>query len=49
MGKDLKIKHSVSFPLTKYGEFFFIKQLCMGEQTFFGKMFGGMFYMGTND
>ena len=45
MGQGFKIKHSVSFPPTKYGQTFFIKKLCMGEQTFLG----GMFYMGTND
>ena len=37
MGKDLKINRSVSSPTTKYGETFFIKKLCMGEQTFLGK------------
>ena len=49
MGNDLKIKHSVSSPPTKYGEPFFIKKLCMGEQMFSGKFFGGIFYMGTTD
>ena len=34
-------------PPTKYGETFLVKNLCMGEQTFFGK-FMGMFHMGTN-
>ena len=33
---------------TKYRGTFFIKKLCMGEQTFFGQMFLGMFYMETN-
>ena len=39
MGKDLKIKHSVSSPSTKYGGAFFIKRLCMREQTFLGNFF----------
>ena len=34
IGKDLKIKHSVCSPPTKYGGTFFIVKLCMGEQTF---------------
>ena len=48
MGKDLKIKHSVSSHPTKYGGTFFIKKLCIGEQTFLGKFFWDVF-MGTND
>ena len=28
---------------------FFLKKLCMAQQTFLGKFMGGMFYMGTND
>ena len=47
MGRDLKIKHSVSSPRTKYGGTFFRRKLCMGEQTFLGKFFGR--YFGTND
>ena len=43
MGKDLKVKHSVPLPPTKYGGTFFIKKLCMGEQTFLGKGLGGCF------
>ena len=46
MGKDMKIKHSVSSPLTKYGGTFFVKKLCMGEQTFLGKFMGGYFTWG---
>ena len=46
MGKDLKIKHSVFSPPTKYGETFFIKKVCMGEKTFLGKFFGGCFTWG---
>ena len=49
MGKDLKIKHSVSSLPTNYGETFFIKKLSMGLKNFFGQFFGEMFYMGTND
>ena len=56
MGKDLKIKHSVSSPPppppdppTKYGGAFFVKKRYMGERNFFGKIYWGMFYMGTND
>ena len=30
-------------------ELFFIKKRCMGGKNFFGQIFGGMFYMGTND
>ena len=41
--KDLKIKHSVSSPPYKIWETFFMKKLCMGEQTFLGKFFGGCF------
>ena len=43
MGKDLKVKHSVPLPPTKYGGTFFIKKLCMGEQTFLGKGLAGCF------
>ena len=46
MGIDLKIKHSISSPLTKYGETFFIKRLCTGKQTFLGKFFRGCFTWG---
>ena len=46
MGKGTRIKHSVSSPLAKYGESFFIKMLCMGEQTFLGKFMGGCFTWG---
>ena len=58
MGIDLKIKHSVSFPPTKYGGTFFINflKLFMREQTLLDKFFGGCFtweliiisYMGGN-
>ena len=53
MEKELKIKKSVSSPPsppTKYwgtdGGTVFIKKLCMGEQTFLGKYFGGCFAWG---
>ena len=48
MGKGLKIKQCLPSP-TKYGENVFIEKLCMGEETFLGEIFGGMFYMETND
>ena len=34
MGRDLKIKQSVSSPPTKYGGTFFIKKLCKGTNLF---------------
>ena len=40
MGKDMKIKHSVSSPPYKVWGTFSV-QLCMGEQTFLGKFMGG--------
>ena len=48
MGKDMKIKYSVSSPLpsTKYGGSFFAKKLCMAEQTFLGKFIEGCFTWG---
>ena len=46
MGKDLKIKHSVSSPPAKYWGTFFIKKLCMGEQTFLVNLFLGCFTWG---
>ena len=36
----MKIKHSVSSPPTKYWEIFFIKKLCMEENTFLDKFMG---------
>ena len=47
MGKDMKIKHSVSSPPTKYEGTFFAKKLCMVER--FWANLWGMFYMGTDD
>ena len=49
LGKGMKIKNSISSPPTKHEETFFVKNLCMTEQTFWGQMYRGMFYMGTND
>ena len=46
MGKDLKIKHSVSSPPPTYRGTFLIKELCMGKQTFLGKFLGGCFTWG---
>ena len=46
MGKNLEMKHSVSYPPTKYGETFFIKKLYMEKQTFLGKFFGVCFTWG---
>ena len=41
MGKDMKIKHSISSSATKYGGTLVVKKLCMREQTFLGKFIGG--------
>ena len=49
MGKDMKIKYTVSSRPTKYGQTFFVKKLCIGGTNFFGQIYRGMFYMGTND
>ena len=46
MGKDMKIKHIVSCPLTKHWGTFFVKKLCMEEQTFLGKFMGECFTWG---
>ena len=49
MGKGLKINHSVSSPPYKvWGNFFHKKAFHWGTK-FFGQIYGGMFYMGTND
>ena len=48
MGKDMKIKHSVSSRPAKYGECFRKKAL-LGRIHFLGQIYGRMFYMGTND
>ena len=46
MEKDMKIKHSVSSPPTRYGGTFLAKKFCMGEQTFLSKFMGGCFTWG---
>ena len=49
MGKDMKIKHSVYSPSYKvWGNFFLKKTLNEGTNVF-EQIYGGMFYMGTND
>ena len=48
MGKSVKIKHNASSP-PKYGETFLLKKLGKEKQTFLGKIYGEMFFMGTND
>ena len=53
MGKDMKIKHSISSTPqppspTTYGGLF--SQKALHEATnFLGQIYGGMFYIGTND
>ena len=49
MGKDMKIKHSVSSLPYKVWENFFRKKALHGVATIFGQIYGGLFYMGTND
>ena len=49
MGKDMKIKHSVSSPPAEYGETFCRQKALHGRANFFGQIYGGMFYIGTND
>ena len=49
MGKDLKIKHSVSSSSYKVWGNFFHKKALHGGTNFFWQIFGGIFYMGTND
>ena len=43
MGEDMKIKYSLSSPPKEYGRIFLVKNLCMREQTFWGKFMGGCF------
>ena len=47
-GKYMKIKHSVSCSPTKYGELFLWKSFALGTNLF-RQIYGGIFYMGTND
>ena len=49
MDKDMKIKHSVSFPLYKVWGNCFCKKVLHGETNFLGQIYGGMLYMETND
>ena len=49
MGKDLKLKNSVSSPPYKVWGNFFHKKALHGETNFFGEKIGGMLYMGTYD
>ena len=49
MGKDLKIKHSVSSPHCKVWRNFFHKKALHGGANLFEQILGGLFYMGTND
>ena len=49
MGKDMKIKHSVSSSPTKYGGTFFSKKALHLGTNFFGQIYGRMSYVGTND
>ena len=49
MGKDLKIKHSVSSPLFKIWENFFHRKALQEGANFFGQIFQGMLYKGTDD
>ena len=44
----MKIKHSVSSKRYE-ARTFFLKKLCMREQTFLRKVYRGLFYIGTND
>ena len=48
IGKDMKITHSLSSPPEKvWGNF--CKKVLHGGTNFFGQIYGGFFYMGTND
>ena len=49
MRKDLKTKHSVSSPPYEVWGKLFHKKALHGKTNFFGQIFRGMFYMGTND
>ena len=49
MGKDLKIKHSVSSPPFKIWEDFFHRKALHEGANFFGQIFRGMLYKGTDD
>ena len=49
MGIDLKIKHSVSSLIYKVWRNYFHKKALHRGRNFFGQIFLGMLYMGTND
>ena len=49
MGKDTKIKHSVSSAPPKVWRDFFLKKALKEGTNFFGQTCWGMFYMRTND
>ena len=49
MGKDLKIKGSVSSPPYEVWGNFFLKKALHGGTKLLGQILEGMFYMGTND
>ena len=46
MGKDMKLKDSVSNIPRKYVGMFFFKKLCKGEQSFLDKFVEGCFTWG---
>ena len=49
MGKDMKVKHSISNISPKVWGTFFLKKLWKGEKNIFGQICGGLFYMDCND
>ena len=49
MRKDLKIKQCLLPPRYRVWGNFFHKKALQGGTNFFGQIFGGMFFMGTND
>ena len=50
LGKDLKVKHSVSSPPTKYGGTFSLKSFAWGNKLFWVNFWGNVLLGGgTND
>ena len=49
MGKDMEMQHSVSSPPYKVQGNFFCKKALHGGTNVLDQIYGGMFYMGTND
>ena len=49
MGKDMKIKYSVSSHPYKVWGNFLRKKALHGRGNILGQIYGGMFYMGIND